>query len=123
ISSRKMSWASRRSASGRPDWVAPARDSTASASPAQRTEARARIMNRMASIYGTAPEAERAEDGSDAEPLVHRADVVGRVEPPADVVWARCGGERLLIVATLAALKHAVMQQPYGWRAVTRGSE
>src|SRR5207244_336232 len=122
ISSRKMSWASRRSASLRPDWVAPARDSTARASAVQQTGASPRIINRMASIYWTAPEAERAQDGSDAEPLVRRADVVVGVERQADVVRACGRRERLLLGATLEAPQHAPMQHPYGGRAGRRGS-
>src|SRR5437867_4812169 len=62
ISSRKMSRASRRSASDRPDWVAPTRGSRASVSAAHATRATKRITSRMASIYRIGPEAERSEE-------------------------------------------------------------
>src|SRR2546427_13192463 len=121
ISSRKMSRASRRSASDRPDWVAPTRGSRASVSAAHATRATKRITRRMASIYRIGPEAERAQDGADAGPLIDRTDVVVGVERQADVV--RAGGRRepLLLGAPLEAPQRAPVQDPDCARA-GRGS-
>src|SRR3989442_12533346 len=107
ISSRKMSRASRRSASDRPDWVAPTRGSRASVSAAHATRATKRITRRMASIYRIGPEAGRAQDGADAGPLIDRTDGVVGGERPADVV--RAGGRRepLLLGAPLEAPQRA----------------
>src|SRR5947209_4966459 len=121
ISSRKMSRASRRSASDRPDWVAPTRGSRASVSAAHATRATKRITSRMASIYRIGPEAERAQDGAEAGPLTDRTDVVVGVERQADVI--RAGGRRepLLLGAPLEAPQRAPVQDPDGARA-GRGS-
>src|SRR3989441_12645246 len=121
ISSGKMSRASRRSASDRPDWVAPTRGSRASVSAAHATRATKRITRRMASIYRIGPEAERAQDGADAGPLIDRTDVVVGVERQADVV--RAGGRRepLLLGAPLEAPPRGPVQDPDGARA-GRGS-
>src|SRR5437867_11257038 len=83
ISSRKMSRASRRSASDRPDWVAPTRGSRASVSAAHATRATKRITSRIASFYRIGPEAERAQDGAEAGPLTDRPEAGVRVEAQA----------------------------------------
>src|SRR6266571_2375055 len=106
-----------RSASDRPDWVAPTRGSRASVSAAHATRATKRITRRMASIYRIGPEAERAQDGADAGPLIDRTDVVVGVERQADVV--RAGGRRepLLLGTPLEAPQRAPVQNPDGARA------
>src|SRR3989442_8222955 len=116
-----MSRASRRSASDRPDWVAPTRGSRASVSAAHATRATKRITRRIASIYRIGPEAERAQDGADAGPLIDRTDVVVGVERQADVVRAGGRGEPLLLGAPLEAPQRAPVQDPDCARA-GRGS-
>src|SRR3989442_434118 len=107
-----MSRASRRSASDRPDWVAPTRGSRASVSAAHATRATKRITRRIASIYRIGPEAERAQDGADAGPLIDRTDVVVGVERQADVVRAGGRGEPLLLGAPLEAPPRAPVPDP-----------